>query len=148
MEFDAVSEVTVAKVKDAAKKNWVQVAWLLKLKATLEWGSFENHAGCNATRKRGEKATAVRPSRNCDWQWSRHRQWVLLVNAADAKFDGWRVISKWAAKQANSPRESIESNWTQSVSGQSGGAQRRHHLVNIDLKPVVYRQVRCHTEAS
>jgi hypothetical protein len=32
------------------------------------------------------------------------------------------------------------------VSGQSGGAQRRHHLVNIDLKPVVYRQVRSHTE--
>ena len=34
----------------------------------------------------------------------------------------------------------------QSVLGQSGGAERRHHLVKFELKPVVYREVRCDRE--
>jgi hypothetical protein len=32
------------------------------------------------------------------------------------------------------------------VLGQSGGAERRHHLVKFQLKPVVYREVRCDRE--
>jgi hypothetical protein len=36
----------------------------------------------------------------------------------------------------------------ESVLGQSGGAERRHHLVEFELKPVVYRQVRRDTDSA
>jgi hypothetical protein len=32
------------------------------------------------------------------------------------------------------------------VLAQIGGDERRHHIVKFDLKPVVYRQIRCHTD--
>jgi hypothetical protein len=77
-----------AAMKDAAKKNWVQVAWLLKLKATLEWGSFERHLGWNATRMCGENSTAsVRRETATGNEVGIDIESCYHVNAAEAKFD-------------------------------------------------------------
>jgi hypothetical protein len=76
-------------------------------------------------------------------------------SSSDVSFERRRreAASKTATNRASERaseqflRESIECNCTESVLGQSGGAERtnerRHRLVKFDLKPVVCRQVPC-----
>jgi hypothetical protein len=96
----------------------------------------------DATRKRGEKATVeklrlgVKSASAKSLVNGRSQVRAVTCHLNDAEK---RQASKQPSERASeqSKRIRIECNCTESVLGQSGGAERRHHLVKFELKPVV-----------
>jgi hypothetical protein len=95
----------------------------------------------DATRKRGEKATVEKLRLGTKSEvgvGKESRERPKPSSSSDVSCQRRREA---ASKRASgrSKRMNLESNCTEfeSVSGQSGGAGRRHHLVEFQLKPVV-----------
>jgi hypothetical protein len=116
------------------------------VETTLQSGRFLNIMW-DATRKRGEKATVEKLRLGMKSASAKS-----LVNGRSQVRAVTCHVNDAEKRQASeqSKRMNLESNCTEfeSVSGQSGGAERRHHLVEFQLKPVVYRQVRRHREST